>query len=115
MTSFDFFFIEKVEELVLNIMFWNNLRFRVMFLFNISTEQKAFIKKTQKPVFGISVCHDSTISYFILITMKLSKNTACHRPLHNTKETIYRWKYIYKHQSSWLYWIFLKTIDVKNV
>ena len=33
-----------------------------MFLFNISTENKAFIQKTQKPVFGISARHDSIIS-----------------------------------------------------
>ena len=46
-----------------------------MFLFNISTEHKAFIKKTQTPVFGKSVRHDNTISYFILITIKLSKKT----------------------------------------
>jgi hypothetical protein len=34
-----------------------------MFLFNISTENKAFIQKTQKPVFGISARHDSIISF----------------------------------------------------
>jgi hypothetical protein len=39
-----------------------------MFLFNISTEHKVFIKKIQKPVFGISARYDSTLSYFILIT-----------------------------------------------
>ena len=34
-----------------------------MFLFNISTENKAFIQKTQKPVFGISARDDSIISF----------------------------------------------------
>ena len=48
-----------------------------MFLFNISTEHKVFIKKIQKPVFGISARYDSTLSYFILITIEFSK-----KPLH---------------------------------
>ena len=34
-----------------------------MFLFNISTENKAFIQKTQKLVFGVSVRHDNMISF----------------------------------------------------
>ena len=42
-----------------------------MFLFNISTEHKAIIKKTHTPVFGISARHDSTICYFIFNDNKI--------------------------------------------
>ena len=36
----------------------------VIFLFNITTEHKSFIRKSQKPVFCISARHDNTISYY---------------------------------------------------
>ena len=42
-----------------------------MFLFNISTEHNSFIKKTQKAIFGISVRYDFTVSYLILIKIKI--------------------------------------------
>ena len=41
-----------------------------MLLFNISAEHKLFIKKTQKPVFVISVRYNCTLSYLILIKIK---------------------------------------------
>jgi hypothetical protein len=47
-----------------------------MLLFNISTEHKLFIKKTQKPVFVISVRYNCTLSYLILI-----KNKKCPKVL----------------------------------
>ena len=47
-----------------------------MFLFNISTEHKAFIKKTQMPVFGISARHDSTISFILFYPKTLSLTAA---------------------------------------
>jgi hypothetical protein len=53
-----------------------------MFLLNISTEHKAFIKKTQTPVFGISIYisarHDSTIHFFIFNNNKIVPKNPLH-------------------------------------
>jgi hypothetical protein len=68
-------------------------------LLKVALNTKTLIPPHQKPVFGMSTRRDSTMNYFFYFNkIKLSKNTACHRPLNNinesTKETIHRYKYI---------------------